>query len=177
WITKTVSGGDQIGEHLDYVLTIGNDGPGAALGPISVTDVVPAALPVVGVAGSSWDCTYLHQTVQCWLTGDLEAGASATIVVTTEIGPSASGNIVNRANVDSDGPVVEADLTDNTDTVAVSIGELPRTGADLLRFAVVGLLLLLAGAGLVTLTVRRERSYAFISSRHRSHGPTTGSRS
>ena len=96
--------------------------------------------------------------MQCWLAGDLEPGATATVVITTEIGPSATGNITNRADVDSDGPVVEPDLTDKADTVTISIGELPRTGADLLRFAVVGLLLLLAGAALVTFSMGRKRS-------------------
>ena len=61
----------------------------------------------------------------------------------------ATGAIDNRADVESDGPIVESDLTDNVDIDTISIGELPRTGSDLLRFAVFGLLLLLAGAALV----------------------------
>jgi uncharacterized surface anchored protein len=115
-------------------------------------------LPVVGVTAAGWDCTFLHQTVRCLLEGDLEAGTTAEVVVTTEIGPSALGSIVNRADVDSDGPIAEPVLTDNTDVVTVSIGELPRTGADLLRFALVGLLLLLAGAALVTIALHRQRT-------------------
>lgn len=149
WLTKTSAGGGQIGEQISYTIVIGNDGPGTAIGPITVTDVVLEVSPVTGATGENWNCSILEQTVECVLDGDLAAGAEATIVISTVVSRSASGTVANSADVESDGPVTEPDITDNTDVDTVSIGELPRTGSDLLRFTIFGLLLLLAGAALV----------------------------
>ncbi|MDJ0924047.1 MAG: SdrD B-like domain-containing protein [Acidimicrobiia bacterium] len=149
WLTKTSHGGEQVGERVEYVITVGNDGPGPALGPITVRDVVPAALPITGVSGDDWTCSILDQTVDCVLDGDLGPDAESIITIATVISGSATGAIDNTADVESDGPIVEPDMTDNSDVDTVSIGELPRTGTDVVRFAVFGLLLLFAGAALV----------------------------
>ena len=60
-----------------------------------------------------------------------------------------STTTTNVASVVVDGPVPELDLSDNTDSATVPVGELSYTGSDLLRFAVVGLLMLATGVSLV----------------------------
>jgi hypothetical protein len=151
WLDKTAAGGRQIGERLDYIITVGNDGPGAAFGPIVIRDNVPVALPVTAASGPGWDCSFLGQAVECVWDGDLGPGAESSVLISTAIAPSAGGDIVNTADVAATGPIVELDLTDNVDAAIVAVGELPHTGSDLLRFAVIGLILLLVGVALVAM--------------------------
>jgi uncharacterized repeat protein (TIGR01451 family) len=149
WLTKTSTGGGQVGDRVDYTITVGNNGPGLAFGPITVTDDVPDGMSVTAASGQGWDCSIVGQAVECVLAGVLAANTETAITVSTVVTASASGNIVNTADVDVDGPVTEPDTTDNVDVDTISVGELPHTGSDLLRFTVLGLLLLLAGAALV----------------------------
>ena len=134
-----------------------NQGPGPALGPITVTDQVPAALTINGVdAPAGWSCTISDQNVQCVLAGDMAATTTATIVIRTTVSGSPGDEITNTAGVTVTGPVDEADVTDNVDTVTITIGQLPHTGAEIARIALMGLLLLAAGALLLLATRRRE---------------------
>ena len=148
WLTKTSSGGGQVGDRVDYIITVGNDGPGLAFGPITVTDVVPAGMSVMAASGRGWDCSVVGQTVECVRSGVLAVDAETAITVSTVVNGLASGNIANTADVEVDGPITEPDTTDNVDVDTISVGELPHTGSDLLRFTVLGLLLLFAGASL-----------------------------
>ncbi len=68
-----------------------------------------------------------------------------------------STTTTNVASVVVDGPVPELDLSDNTDSATVPVGELPYTGSDLLRFAVGGLLMLATGVSLVAVARRRQQ--------------------
>ena len=154
-LTKTSSGDPQPNEPLDYTLTVTNQGPATAFGPITVTDEVPAALIINGVSAPGWTCTVNGQTVECVLDGDLAAGGTATITINTTVSGSPGDEITNTAVVVVTGPVGEPDVTDNVDSVTIVIGQLPRTGAELARILVVGLLLL--GAGLLLLAVTRRR--------------------
>jgi uncharacterized repeat protein (TIGR01451 family) len=156
-LTKTASVDAQPNGPLDYTLTVANQGPGPALGPITVTDQVPAALTINGVdAPAGWSCTISDQNVQCVLAGDLPADTAATIVIRTTVSGSPGDQITNTAGVTVTGPVDESDVTDNVDTVTITIGQLPRTGAEIARIAVIGLLLLAAGALLLGVSRRRD---------------------
>ncbi|MGI9529643.1 MAG: LPXTG cell wall anchor domain-containing protein [Acidimicrobiia bacterium] len=154
-LTKTVNGDATIGGTLNYVLVVTNEGPAPTTGVVTVTDTVPSALTVESVDATGWSCGVVGQTVDCDLVGDLAAGGTAFITITTTVGGSAGENIVNIATVTVDGPINEMDVSDNTDSVGVTIGELPHTGADLFGFALLGVLLL--GAGIVLFVATRRR--------------------
>jgi uncharacterized repeat protein (TIGR01451 family) len=160
WADKAASGGSQIGESMDFTIVIGNDGPSTAIGPISVSDVVPTAFDITAVTSEDLECTVADRTVECLMAGNLAVDATVSFTVRTEIVSGGGRQVENVVVVESTGPVPETDLTDNIDSVTVSIGELPRTGADLLRFAILGLLLLTAGAGLLAIARRREQELA-----------------
>jgi hypothetical protein len=154
-VTKTAAGQRQIGEDLDFEIVVSNEGPAVAFGPISLVDEIPVTLSVRGVTASGWSCTIDGQTVECHLAGDLQVGEPLEVIVHTVVGSGVGNEVTNTATVAAAGPIEEVVLVDNTDSAVVAIGELPRTGADLLRIAVVGLLLLLAGSAIVAAPRRR----------------------
>ena len=156
-MSKTVEGEIQHGSPVDFVITVTNEGPGTALGPITVTDVVPGDLPVASIASVGWACS-TGQDIVCNLDGNLAAGESAVIRVTATVDVAFGDESANTAAVAVTGPVPELDLSDNTDTAVVAVDELPRTGSDLMRYAALGLLLLVAGTALVGISGRREQS-------------------
>jgi uncharacterized repeat protein (TIGR01451 family) len=156
-LAKVANGDPQPGGNLDYVVTVTNEGPAAAFGPITVTDQVPAALTITGVAATAgWTCTTTGQTVECVLDGDLAAGDSAAITIDTTVSGEPGDEITNTAVAAVSGPVGELDVTDNVDSATVTIGQLPRTGAEIARIAFIGLLLLAAGVLLLAAARRRE---------------------
>jgi len=155
-LSKTVVGEPAMGADIEFTITVTNDGPATALGPITVLDTVPDQLSVADVMGADWDCSVDGQTVECVLDGDLGAGESAVVLVNTIVARPIHADVTNTASVAVTGPVPEPDLTDNTDSATVGVSELPHTGADLLRFAIMGLLLLAAGAALVAMSRQRN---------------------
>lgn len=59
-----------------------------------------------------------------------------------------------------DGPIDDLDTTDNVGSAAITVGELPRTGANLSGFALIGLLFLAIGLMLWFTTRRRDEDEA-----------------
>ncbi|MCP4305877.1 MAG: DUF11 domain-containing protein [bacterium] len=157
-LVKTAVGEAELDSPIDFLITVTNAGPATALGPVTVVDVVPEELSVVAAHGDRWDCAVQDRAIECVLDGDLTMGVSAAISVETMVIAQVDNDIVNTAEVTVTGPVPELDLSDNVDSATVPVGELPYTGSDLLRFAVIGLLLLAAGAALVAITGRRQSS-------------------
>ncbi|MDJ0663302.1 MAG: SdrD B-like domain-containing protein [Acidimicrobiia bacterium] len=155
-LTKTVAGDQQRGGLVAFTITVRNEGPARALGPITVTDTVPDELPVAALDNEGWDCVAAGQDVTCVLAGDLDPGASATITVSATVAVDFGSEATNTAVVEVTGPVPEVDISDNADSASVAVDELPRTGADLGRIALLGLLLLAIGSTLVRATARRS---------------------
>jgi uncharacterized repeat protein (TIGR01451 family) len=156
-LVKTAVGEAQLASSIDFLITVTNAGPAAALGPVTVVDIVPEELSITAAHGDRWDCAVQDQSIECDLDGDLAVGASAAISVETLVIAEVDTNIVNTAEVAVTGPVPELDLSDNVDSATVPVRELPYTGSDLLRFAVMGLLMLAAGVALVAIAGRRQR--------------------
>ena len=156
-LDKDISGDPRQNQALDFVLTVTNDGPGTAFGPIEVTDTVPAAFRVTGVSGpSGWNCGADGQFVTCNTTGDLAVGQTATITIGTTVVAPQGVQVANTASVVVTGPVDEPNTSNNSDTVTVTIGQLPRTGSDLGDFTRYGLILLVAGWLLLAAARRRD---------------------
>ena len=156
-LDKDISGDPRQNQALDFVLTVTNDGPGTAFGPIEVTDTVPSAFRVTGVSGpSGWNCGADGQFVTCNTTGDLAVGQTATITIGTTVVAPQGVQVANTASVVVTGPVDEPNTSNNSDTVTVTIGQLPRTGSDLGDFTRYGLILLVAGWLLLAAARRRD---------------------
>jgi hypothetical protein len=158
-IVKTVAGEDpEPDAEVDFILTVTNEGPGVAVGPFTVSDEVPAIFDILGVdAPVGWSCGVAGQDVTCTLAGDLVAGDIEIIVVRTVVVGEAGDQATNAASVSVDGPIADADGSNNDDEVVITISDLPLTGTDLDRIAVFGMLLLLVGAMLAAAGARRTR--------------------
>lgn len=107
-------------EHLTYVLTVSNAGPGTATG-VRLEDVLPAEL-FVSVTPSTGTCVRAPEkktngVVSCEL-GTLAPGQSAT--VTLVIRPAAEGTLSNAASVAANEP--DPDPSDNSSLETTTVG-------------------------------------------------------
>ena len=84
------------GEVITWTITVTNKGPDAAVNT-RVTDKLPAGLIFITSSGNYDPVTGL------WIVGDLANGASASLVITTQVNIT-NATIVNVANVTSDTP-------------------------------------------------------------------------
>lgn len=93
-VTKTISPGPyQAGDNITYTVMATNQGPAPATN-VRVTDVLPPQLTFVQAAASPG--TY-NPATGLYTIGGLNAGASATLILTATI--NTSGSIVNTATV------------------------------------------------------------------------------
>lgn len=105
-----------------YTLTVTNRGPDPAVGPITVTDTLPAQLGSINISTTGWTCSLAVTTVTCVFSGSLAANASLTpIVVTGTIAPSvASGtSLTNTATVT--GKTADPDPSNNSSSVTDTV--------------------------------------------------------
>ncbi|SCH25777.1 Uncharacterized protein conserved in bacteria [uncultured Clostridium sp.] len=106
------------GGPLTYSIKNYNNGPDPAQ-DAQLTDTVPQEMlsPQFSMDGGS--------TWQPWTgstpLGDIPAGDSVTVLIRGTVDPAATGSIVNTAVVSS--PTFDPDLSNNTDTVEVPVGE------------------------------------------------------
>jgi uncharacterized repeat protein (TIGR01451 family) len=116
-ITKTDSPDPVIaGNSLIYTLTVTNAGPDDATG-VSVTDVLPAGLTYNSHTESTGTATEAGGTIN-WTIGNLNAGSSATLVITTTVTAN-TGIITNTANIS--GNEIDLLLVNNTATASTLI--------------------------------------------------------
>lgn len=126
-ISKIHSGDFTIGVDNTYTITVRNVGTGPITGTITVTDPVPASLPVQSVSGASpWSCGTSGQTVTCTASATLAAGASLPDVTLTvrPVNPLPT-TVTNTATVSISG-VTDSNLANNTSSSPTTI-----TSADL----------------------------------------------
>ncbi|MFF2269800.1 hypothetical protein ACFVTZ_16170 [Cellulosimicrobium cellulans] len=135
-----------LGEPVEYVVDVTNEGPGSARGVV-VADALPPALDPASVVADG--CTLEGTTLVCPV-GPLEAGASASFTITGTVGPDAAtcsaGDVVQRARVASTSgdPDPSNDVAEVTTPcvvpVALSVtktGPAQVTGGESLRWEVV----------------------------------------
>ncbi len=162
-IDKTlVSGNAAAGTELTYSLAVTNHGPAAEVGPVVVTDTLPAQLTFVSAAGTGWTCSAAGQVVTCATAGGLAAGVNASpITVVARVATGLAGNteIVNVASVRGAQPVERETRTDNnTDTERTRTPQPPVfTGSFTERTALVGAMSICIGL-LLAATMRRRRN-------------------
>jgi len=100
-IVKTNSGSFIKGQQGTFVLTVTNVGTSSSSTPITVTDVIPAGLSVVGASGDGWSCT-TGPTVTCTRTAALPPSVASQITLVVNILATAPDSITNTARVASD---------------------------------------------------------------------------
>lgn len=120
-ITKTPSAGPYwSGTTFSYSLIVQNLS-GSAATNLAVTDVLPASLTFVSVAGSGWGCAYsaIDSTVQCSIPS-LAASAASTITVTVRpVG--AGGTVISNTAVVSSPDFVDTNPANNSYTANITL--------------------------------------------------------
>ncbi len=100
-IVKSHSGNFTQGQSgATYTVVVSNLGPGPTFGTVTVTDVVPAGLTLVSMAGPGWACV----SNNCSRSDPLGPGAGyPPITVTVDVAATASSPQVNQAGVSGGG--------------------------------------------------------------------------
>jgi uncharacterized repeat protein (TIGR01451 family) len=116
-ITKTASLSTvTAGGQVTYTLAVKNNGPHDATGVI-VLDRPPPGLSVISVEPSQGTCVHAN-IVLCSL-GSILNGASAQILVTADVAPSASGALTNTAAVT--GGQTDPNPANNTSSATIDV--------------------------------------------------------
>ena len=100
-VAKTHSGDFRVGTNGTYRVTVTNNGPTEALGPVVVRDTLTGGLGLVSGEGDGFVCAAVGQDVTCTRGAALPNGAAATIVLVVSVGSAAQGTFVNHAAVTS----------------------------------------------------------------------------
>ncbi|MEZ4681203.1 MAG: SdrD B-like domain-containing protein [Caldilineaceae bacterium] len=116
------------GQSGAYSLTVTNVGSGPTVGPIIVTDQLPAGITYSSVSGAGWSCVAGPvlpggQTVTCAHAGPIPVGGSLTLQINVAVGtPNDFPNgpqVKNCADVDAEGdldPLNDDDCDETTVT-------------------------------------------------------------
>ena len=135
-ITATASAGFASGFNATYTLTLTNNGPQSAAGPITVTDTLPAGLTYTSGTGAGWTCAAAGQIVTCTWPGAFAKNLVSTISIVAFITGAVATSVTNIATVTY--PLNDdTDLTNNraTTTSAVTVRNVATTpdGATITR--------------------------------------------
>ena len=118
-ITKSHSGNFGAGDIGDtYSITASNLGPGATVGTVTVSDLLPAGLTATAIAGTGWTCTL--GTLTCTRSDALAANSSyPPITLTVNVASNASGSVTNIASVSGGGELNTANDSASDPTTIV----------------------------------------------------------
>ena len=114
FIAKTHVNPFVVGANGTYSIALGNNGL-TSVGPITVTDTLPATVTFVSAAGTGWTCVAAGRVVTCTTTSSLPGAITVTVVPGVDAAPS----VTNNAAVSGGG---DCDVTNNaaTDVAAVA---------------------------------------------------------
>ncbi len=145
-IAKSHGGTLQRGQSgVPYTIVVSNVGAGPTVGSVTVTDTLPAGLTARSIAGAGWSCTMVP--LAC-TRGDALApgGTYPPIVVVVDVSASASGTLVNQANVSGGGDANPVnDSASDSGPVGGSAVLTPIPTLDVTTLALLALALALAG--------------------------------
>jgi LPXTG-site transpeptidase (sortase) family protein len=112
-----------------YTLIASNVGGAATVGPVTVTDPLPAGLTPTAAAGTGWTCPApAGQTVTCTRANALATGASyPAITVTVTVLATVANSVVNVASVSGGGETNTSNNTASDPTNIISLPGLPDT--------------------------------------------------
>lgn len=101
-MTKTATSGFQVTKTATYNLSVKNNGPQSASGPITITDTLPAGLSYVSAIGPPWACGAAGSVVTCTYAGPIANGVTMNpITVTVTVAAGAVPSVTNTASVSS----------------------------------------------------------------------------
>jgi uncharacterized repeat protein (TIGR01451 family) len=100
-----------------YTITVTNSGSAPTSGPVTVTDVLPAGLIAISIAGSGWNCT--QPAGPCTRSDVLAAGAShPSITLMVSVAVNAPPSVTNIASVSGGG---QANITNDMSSDAATV--------------------------------------------------------
>jgi uncharacterized repeat protein (TIGR01451 family) len=99
-IAKVATGTFAVNRNAVYTLTVTNNGPQSASGPILVSDTLPNGLAFASyTAPAGWTCSAASAVVTCSNPGPMANAATAAIALTVAVTAPAAPNVTNTANV------------------------------------------------------------------------------
>lgn len=98
-ITKAATGTFAVNRNAVYTLTVRNNGPQSASGPLVVSDTLPSGLSFVSGTGTGWTCSALSGVVTCNNNGPLANATNSVITLTVAVTAPAAPNVTNTASV------------------------------------------------------------------------------
>lgn len=99
-MTKTATSGLGVGQNATYSLSVKNNGPQAATGPITVSDTLPTGLSYVSGIGTGWTCGAAGSVVTCTNPGPVANGVTlSAITLTVTVASGAVPSVTNTASV------------------------------------------------------------------------------
>jgi hypothetical protein len=131
-----------------------NNGPAAA-DRVTVSDPLPAGLTVSSAGGEGFTCVVSGSTVRC-VRASLASGATATVTINAVIGTNvtAGQKLTNVATVAT--ATLDPTSTNDSASQVLEIAPLPPTGGQPVPLALTGLAILLLGAALIAVGLRRQ---------------------
>jgi len=149
--------GSVSGATATWLITVTNSGTAPLPGPFTVTDQLPSGLTFVSASGDGWSCTGTA-TVTCTHAAELAAGAGTSITVVTKV--TGTGTITNVASMDVLGRTLQSGATYTPGSGFAFTGDQPGgfafTGAEITRYGLMGLLLVVGGWFLIAAARKRD---------------------
>jgi uncharacterized repeat protein (TIGR01451 family) len=98
-MTKTATSGFAVGQNATYNLSVKNNGPQTATGPITVSDTLPTGLSYVLAIGTGWTCGAAGSVVTCTNPGPVANGITmSAITLTVAVASGAAPSVTNTAS-------------------------------------------------------------------------------
>jgi uncharacterized repeat protein (TIGR01451 family) len=120
-VSVTASAGFATGFNSTYTLTVTNNGPQSAPGPVTVTDTLPAGLTFVSAtAPAGWTCANAGQVVTCTLPGAQIKNVTLTFTIVATVTTAAAASVTNIATT-ADGANDDTNLGNNRGTVTSAV--------------------------------------------------------
>ena len=125
-IVKTPSGATTPGSLWTFTMSVSNNGPSDAVGPITVIDELPDGMTFVA-EGADWTCFPYDQTVFCAYFDDLAAGESAPDLRLTVQIAEAPENATYRNVASVESLTVDPEPSNNESSATVTVSPTPIT--------------------------------------------------
>lgn len=119
-ITVAASPGFASGSNAVYTLTLDNNGPQTAAGPITVTDTLASGLTYVSATSVGWSCAAAGRVVTCTWPGNYPKNTPTTITITVFVTPAAGTSVTNVATVSYPGND-DSNLANNVATTVSAV--------------------------------------------------------
>jgi uncharacterized repeat protein (TIGR01451 family) len=137
----------QQGDTFEYTIAVTNNGPADATNVV-VDDTLPDS---VGYVSDTCGGTYLPAMhLWSWTIASLTAGSQVSCDITVQVGPGASGSIINSVTANGDQP----DPTPGNNSSSSTVGSEPLPIPSLTS---TGLLLFIVSIAVIAVIVLRRR--------------------